>query len=164
MASFLRLIRATIAPLPRGRFCAIMDGQNSFIIFSEKGMKRFGEQLIYHGETAQSPQTSERKYFPDVPTDFVDVGMKVFLKAHNLHGAGIDISGASVFESAANHSLHIDTESVIGVGMTDGIAVDILNKEREDFERADEILRKLASGEIGGSKKQQTSTGKRYTS
>lgn len=102
-------------------------------------MGRFGEQLI--------------KKTDGKPPDLVDVGMEAFLRAHKFHAAGADMLGSTTLESATYHSADISMQNAANPDMSDRKAVDILDRERTDIERADELARRIRSGEIGEKKK-----------
>lgn len=101
-------------------------------------MGKFGEQPIRKGNK---------------PPEIVDFGAKIFLKAHNLHMAGKDLLGSMALEFATRHSLETGMKNMAGAGMPDGEVLNALNRERVDLERADLLVRKIQSGEIGRKKK-----------
>ena len=108
-------------------------------------------------EAVKGAKPLHHKYSSDKPPELVDVGLKMLVKSHSLHGVGLEVPGSVALESAAQHSLGTGMRNMIEASVQNDAAVEILKKEQADFKRVDEILRKLASGEIGGKKNRSAS-------
>ncbi|MDP3957741.1 MAG: hypothetical protein Q8Q10_04545 [bacterium] len=120
-------------------------------------MKKFGEQLMYQSEAVKDAKPLHHKHPSNKPPELVDVGFQLFIKSHSLHGMGLEIPGSVALESAAQHSLTAGMQSAIEINAQNEGVIEILKKEQANFERVNELLRKLENGEIGGGKDQGAS-------